>query len=567
MDIHDFIQLHKIFIDQPNYNIINTIIDMTHIYICQEDLENILIETNLNYIKINYINRYQIFFQIDNQYIYMDASNLDSTHILRIIKSKFNNYIYNEQNSITKYYFEPDVLGDFLTELNNLIKSNIFDYCTCCGNYLEVLGLDKIDTCSKNSCKQSTFYYPVDNSLTKIALYDPLTLWILSKLLLESISHPKGQQLMISIPKLPNVNNYQEYVQFVQNNLDIRKIENLLANIKNLKENDFDTINEIYIFENLGSNLYLLVKLACTDNYFSIRTQTTLDNSFDGNFINTNIGFRLIKNIEENLDSSSIQLLELNYQAHMENSFNTGYYLYHGAPIYAWYYIIKKGLKVMSGTQFMANGAACGNGIYTSCNFNTSLGYCKGGVLNVLGIFEILNPTQYPKNNVVVIKYEKDILLRKLIIFSNIFSSSQFLDNYFIQNQTKGNYNLKQNNLPEEINNYSNCEVRLNKEYELLLVNKLIDDIKIIKINQIWEIILSNQTKTNTKIKIQLIFNDYPICPPTIKLLDNKIKVLPIIKVTNDNILLIDDTNPINWTIKNNLANIIGKLNKFTFFY
>lgn len=565
MDICNFIQLHKIFIDQTKYIIINTITDT---YICQDDLENILIGLNFNIIKINYINKYQIDYIFDNKFISIEASNIETAHILRIIKSKFNSYnsyIYHNHNSIKKYYFEHDVLGDFLIELNNLIRLNIFDFCTCCGNLLEISGLNKIDICSRNTCDHNIFKYPIDNSLTKIALYDPLTLMILSKLLLESILHPKGQQLMLSIPKLPNVQNYNEYVNFISNNLDIKKIETLLTNIKNIKENDVDTINELYIYDNLGSNLYLLVKLACTDNYFSIRTQTTLDN-----YSNTNIKLRLIENIGENLDASSIQLLELNYPAHIENSFNTGYYLYHGSSHHNWYYIIKNGLKIMSGTQFMINGSAYGNGIYTSNNFNTSLSYSKGALFNLLGItnhnfnmigiFEILNPDQYPKNNIVVIKSERDILLRKIIICSNNFSSSQFLDNYFMHNQNY--YNFKCNNIPKEINNYSNCEIRLNREYELLLLNKLIDDIKIVEINKIWEILIGKQTN-NIQIKIRLIFNDYPICPPTIKLLENQIKLKAKLKITNDNILLLDEINPINWTIKNNLANIIGKLNKY----
>lgn len=551
MEIVNFIQIHKILIVQSNYIIKNTVSD---IYICQKDLENILIETNSKTIKIEYLNKFKMIYSFDNKIILINTLNIESTHILRIIKSKLNNYIFNNQNSIDKYYFESDVLGEFLIELNNLLKLNIFDYCTCCGNSLEIFGLNKIDTCSKNSCKECIYFYPIDYSLTNIILYDPLTIWILSFLLLESIRHPKGNEIMTSIPKLPGVNNYQEYSQYVKNNLDIMKIENFLLNIKNLKKsNNINIINEIYIFKNLGSNLYLLVKLACVNNYFLIRTQTTLDNAKS----NTNIGFRLINNVRENFDSNSIQLLELNYPAYTENSFNTEYYLYHGAPIYAWHYIIKNGLKIMSGTQFQANGAAYGNGIYTSCNFNTSLTYCKNGLLNVLGIFEILDCSKYPKNNIVVIKSEKDILLRQLIIVSKNFTNGNFLDNYFIKNQIKISNNLKKNNM------YSNCEVRLNKEYELLLLSNHIDDIKIIKTNQIWEIILMNQIYGY--IKIQLNFYDYPIYPPTIKLLENKIKLLPKLKITIDNILLMDETNLNKWTIKNNLVDIIGKLNKYIY--
>jgi hypothetical protein len=49
---------------------------------------------------------------------------------------------------------------------------------------------------------------------------------------------------------------------------------------------------------------------------------------------------------------------------------------YHGSRLEHWYSILQHGLIMLSGTRHMTSGAAYGNGIYMSSNFQTSWGYC-----------------------------------------------------------------------------------------------------------------------------------------------------------------------------------------------
>lgn len=52
-------------------------------------------------------------------------------------------------------------------------------------------------------------------------------------------------------------------------------------------------------------------------------------------------------------------------------------HLFHGSPLYCWHSIVRNGLKNMSKTKFMVNGAAHGEGIYLSKNINVATGYSK----------------------------------------------------------------------------------------------------------------------------------------------------------------------------------------------
>ena len=465
---------------------------------------------------------------------------------MKLILLKLNNYI--KIIEIGSYKFNIHILGDFLIELNNyLFLDNYLDYCTICGNELEVKGLKEINICSNLECNHSKYQIVTDNIVSKIYKYDNQLYCLLIKLLLESISHPKASQLTNPIPKLFGITNFKDYSEFIQLNMNIDKISYFPDN-KNKNINDIQLLN-IY-----GSELYSLVKLSLLDNFFSFNTIHYLEN----NILNTNYNFKFAKSTKDKLDENTIHMIRFNYPAHIENTFNTSNFLFHGAPLYSWHYIIKNGLKVMSGTEFQSNGAVYGNGIYMSDDFNFSMNYSKSTQFKIIGIFEIKNnPTQYYKRpNIYVIPTEKDILLRYIIFFDESFNKGIELNRYFntINNKLLNN---KKNNI---IN--PNSSIRLNKEYELLIQNDMILDIDIIKENINWIITIINDKYI--QIKIELIFNDYPINPPTLKLIRENIKYLDnnnIIKI--DNIIEIPEINPAKWTIRNNLLNLLEKINKY----
>ena len=95
----------------------------------------------------------------------------------------------------------------------------------------------------------------------------------------------------------------------------------------------------------------------------------------------------------------------------------------------SWDWFVKNGLKVMSGTEFQANGAAYGNGIYFSDSFQLSFGYSSrcSNEKTVVGIFEINDDIEKYKNTEDIIMHcllaeEGPIVLR--IYDVNIISKS-----------------------------------------------------------------------------------------------------------------------------------------------
>lgn len=100
--------------------------------------------------------------------------------------------------------------------------------------------------------------------------------------------------------------------------------------------------------------------------------------------------------------------------------------VFHGSCIHNWHGIIHDGLKVFSNTKFQANGAAHGNGIYVSENFNTAYGYSKKGnsgifPLKCIAVCEIIN--RYKKTEggyCTVITSEEDIKLKSLYVGKSI---------------------------------------------------------------------------------------------------------------------------------------------------
>jgi hypothetical protein len=100
-----------------------------------------------------------------------------------------------------------------------------------------------------------------------------------------------------------------------------------------------------------------------------------------------------------------------------------------------WYSILRNGLRNLSNSSLMTAGAAYGQGIYASSQFNTSYGYsaryssgsrawknCLDHLRSnyLIGIVEIINKKEYMKSGdaIVVVPKEEDIILRYLLVMS-----------------------------------------------------------------------------------------------------------------------------------------------------
>jgi ubiquitin-protein ligase len=499
MDLQYFISLHEILLEKNSFSI-KTI--------------------TLNKITIDYI-QFIINYEFDDLKINLsfEPDDIISHHIFRLLKTNKilnlndNNYIdMNEQ-----------ICTEFILYIGEILLFNNKNYCTVCGNKLNLKGLEKISHCGNIQCINQYYNLVTDNRIMDLYNQDSHVFMFLLEVFVSGLSHPKVEQTFKPLPFIPNITDIAELKKIIPDELQIKN-HSKLANKFNLSCDDL----ELYMKLDPGS--YCIIKNAISNNYFSMSSKENI------------------------VPNSSEIIIHINYSAQIENKFQQNYFLFHGSSIYSWYPIIKNGLKVMSGTGLQANGAAYGNGIYFSDSFQFSLGYSNRSInynnqsdlkSSVVGVFEILEePSKYKKApNIFVIDNDTILLLRSLIVTKQNIKISNDITNYFIKDLP----------LQKKINKFGvNCvkNKRLESEYKKLSSKTFILDIKIID-NTTWYIEFINIK--NNFVKIELIFSNYPISPPIIKLLSNHfINGL----INEDNTIIIDLINPAKWKLTNNLTDI-----------
>lgn len=517
--IDHFISLHQILIP-------NSIYDNTQNYL-----------KNAETVEINYLNQIlkikYSYNPVKNEInLTIESYNIISLHIKRLFEIK----------KILTLKFDDNIITEYLLVLGELIEK-YFNYCSICGTELEVKGLNILSCCKNSNCICASYQTVLDNKVTTCYKSDPIVFIFLLNILITGTTHPKGDLAYKPLPNIIGINNVEDMKNLLENEknfLEEKKITNILDNC----ETDLD------LLEKTNNNVYSILKNAISNNYFSMSSRDNVDviKNVKKNTIST-------KNttIETTINTSCIKFIHINYSAEIENKFKQKYFLFHGSNISSWYPIVKNGLKVMSGTNMMANGAAFGIGIYFSNQFNISLSYCSrsSNQIGVVGVFEVLeDPEKYKKTSTIfVINDEKIVLLRTLVLVnSKTTHVPNSLSNYFIKELPL----LKQTN---QINVGMLKNKRLEGEYKKLSNLDFIDEIKII--DQYKWIVNFKQIK-NIKPSIEIIFSNYPLNPPIIKLFNdsnNNIKKINGLTDVKGNIN-IDIINPSNWKITNTLSEI-----------
>ena len=439
-------------------------------------------------------------------------NNIDSQHIFRLFKSK---KIIDTNNCIC---LSEESCSEYLMSINQILLSDNKNYCTICGEELNVKGLKKISHCDDEKCKKEYYTIVTDNRIIDLYNQDTQVFMFLLNVFVSGLTHPKVEQTFKPFPYIPNVTNINELKKIIPEELQIQSHTKLM--------DKFNSSDDIELYKKLDKNSYCIIKNAISNNYFSMSSRENVITNSSGIFIH------------------------INYSAEIENKFQQNYYLFHGTSIYSWYPIIKNGLKVMSGTALQANGAAYGNGIYFSDSFQFSLGYSQNRTTHsdsVVGVFEILeDPIKYKKaNNIFVIADDTVLLLRSLVIIKPGSKITGDITKYFI----------KELPLQKKINKFSVGILknkRLDSEYKKLSNNQniYISEINIIDQTK-WEIEFVKIK--NNLIKIELLFSNYPMSPPIIKMISN-IKINGLIK--DDGMIIIDLINPCSWKLTNNLTEI-----------
>ena len=516
VDLFNFISLHDILLPKDIFTIEKNNLLKTNLI---NDSNN----NNNNKIIINYNNDsiIKILYTNSNNKILLELiePNINSSHTFRLIKSSGildkQNYLLSNEQKITEY----------LLFLNDILLSDNKNLCTICGKNLKIKGQGKILHCDNNCCECEYYSCVTDNRLLDLYNQDPRVFMFLLNIFISGLSHPKVEQTFKPFPYIPNIKTIEELKKIIPTELQLQNHIKLMNKFN-------ESSNDIELYSKLNNNSYCIIKNAISNNYFSMSSR------------------------ENVIPDSSVIFIHINYSAEIENKFQQNHYLFHGSSSYSWYPIIKNGLKVMSGTEFQANGAAYGNGVYFSDSFQFSLGYSSnncGSDTSVVGVFEILeDPSKYKKStNIYVISDEKILLLRSLVITKSHSKISGDITNYFI----------KELPLQKKINKLSVGILknkRLDSEFKKLSNESYLSEIKIID-QTCWEIEFASIK--NKSITIQLIFSNYPISPPIIKLISNNM-TYGLGFVESDNTIKIDITNPSSWKITNNLIDICSYLHK-----
>lgn len=501
-----------------------------------------------NQVIIEYLN-IKLVHLVVNKQVEISSTDYLSFHILRLIINKLG--LDYDTWILPSVIIKNNVISEYFITLKEILETKFYDYCTICGKKHEKLGLNYVTTCLNSECITKSYHYPINNKVTEIYKSDSNTMILLFKSLLSALTHPKVEKIITTMPKIYSIIDITTLKQRVPTEL----LENKLGAIIEIISESYD---DFYLWMKLNNNLlYALLTNAISDNYYSMYSYRDL--------VNTDLKKKIL--IQDADDD--VEYFNINYSTEIENEIKSKldnktkyYYLYHGSPFHCWYSIIKNGLKVMSGTEFMTTGAAHGNGIYLSDQLTTSYSYARAMApfpYSMIGLFQVLeNPETYKKTpGIFVVPNEKILILRTLIKINKVvksYASFTQIDNYFIRQRTvdKG---ISDKNLIALKNKRLSAELKLlEKKSDKYKVTNYSDEQEIP-----WEIEL--YVKDNI-YKIEVFFHNYPLSPPLLKMknfklevrgiIDSKFKInLPILEVGT-------------WSISNKLVEVMEII--WTFF-
>jgi hypothetical protein len=489
--------------------------------------------------------------------ITVETSDCNSFHTLRVI---LNMIKLNKDE-----WFSPNIdinmtgAYDYIKALNDVVNSNIFDYCTICGTIHDNKGLGYITACLNPKCMVKIYHYPTSNKITSLYKSDSNTFVLLYQFFLSILTHQHVNDFVKTLPKIYGVNDVKKLISVVPPQHIANDIEPLLNIIA-------DSFDDFFLWVKLDNNtLYAIILNSISDNYYSIHSfKDLVNNDLKKKVIdNTNLEFFDIKYSTE---------VETVISSKLETEGKKYYYLFHGSPFYCWYSIIKNGLKNMSNTKYMTTGAAYGPGIYLSDNCSVSCGYarqCPPFNFSVIGLFQVIeNPIKYQKAPAFfVIENEKLLVLRSLVKINPSKDKGAHLHTY----------GYPGNNMFEQINNYFIHQRSIDKSVSdknlIALTNKrLIAELNHIKkfpekfnvveffdnLELPWKIEIYSKSSVYTVI---VSFHKYPLSPPLFTMDKFVLPVKGIITSTHSiNLPLLE---PGNWNVSKKIIDVLQNIWSF----
>lgn len=490
---------------------------------------------------------------IKNGLVTVSCDNITSYHILRLI---FKKLITSDNIWIDEYIQIPnEQLDKYILILNELLETNFYNYCTICGIPHDKSGLSYITTCTNDNCIKKSYHYPISNKITDFNKSDKSSLLLLVRTMFSAFNHSKVDKIFKPIPTLYSFSDIKNIIGVIPEKFLKNDFEELISQID-------ESFDDFYLWKKINNNIVYALLINCvSDNYYSMNSYQDL------------VTFDLKKKIINKIDDKTnevgdIEFFNIVYSTEIENDINAKldhelkyYYLYHGSPFHCWYSIIKNGLKVMSGTEFMTTGAAYGHGVYLSDKIEVSMGYvghCSPFNYSMIGLFQIIeNPKKHLKApSIYVVDNDKMLILRTLIKFNKTFRSGNIykqLNDYFIRERT-----MEKHVVNDSIKAVKNK--RLNAEIKF--IEKSPDKYTILSCSdendKPWVI----ELKINSsKYKVNVFFHNYPVLPPLIKIIDFNKPIKGIIeKDFKFNIPILETSN---WKISTKLIDVLNIISSF----
>ncbi len=355
--------------------------------------------------------------------------------------------------------------------------------------------------------------------------YDPFPVWFLHQDYKHDLKKKRGTIAILQL-------NNDEYAQY-NNAKDMIRLTNTIQKLGEIKNFKNDVINkyptDLLLFNTLGPDIYYLLRFTIKSCRAEISIAYTSDD---------------------------IIIYKITHPFYVENEFknkmeNNYCYLFHGSSSHCWYSILRNGIKVMSGSSLMVNGAAHGPGIYTSNDYNFAAQYSKKnnrGKDQIIGVYQAIgNKDDYRKTSqIYVIPSHEKCLLRYLIVGksnnSNIESVNQYFDT-ILKSQT----------------NSDQIKMKCIKNKKLLAEYKKISENQTYTTKMVNDNI-NNWLTTYNNVTLEIKFPDlYPFEPPFIFVAQPQFNSNSS-NITKDGAICCEYLTKSNWLPSINMENLIVQI-------
>ena len=403
--------------------------------------------------------------------------------------------------------------------------SNITNFCIGCYKKMEFQS-DRFITCGSQECNYIFEELHIGDPVIEKIKDDPNIVKFLLESAFDAITCARKYDIFEPFPKhfLKNDTKIKrgEVSKLVGVNYDNLKDFNKLNSI--LKNFDIDKFFDIAdvsfddeeLRKNIGTDVYNLIRFIITSNKTDIIKDDEMKNTIDPDNKNLQV-YKIIHPIDKENEFKKLSGSKVNY-------------LFHGSNWCNWYSNLRNGLKNCSSTALMTAGAAYGNGIYLSNDYNLSYSYGLSGSKSVVGVFEIADdPSKYMKGpTIFVVPNEKILMQRYFIMLSSRNSDLKKINTLFSSTIHKKTQDVK-------TTIFSKGVKKLIREYKNIKkqnANDLGFRVEVDKTNAyLWYVFIFGYDKNEPigkdmtrygidEIKLEVNFpSNYPFSPPFIRVI------------------------------------------------